>query len=90
MGLEGKAWGADLPKSPVMLNPQFKGAQPIDVFVVPVGRWTDGSAVRLCRTITSRSSAIVNLTSGTRKSKRESKGFHHERPRNSGSEGHCT
>jgi hypothetical protein len=42
--LEGKAWGADLPKSPVMLNPQFKGVQPIDVFVVPVGRWSDGSA----------------------------------------------
>lgn len=42
--LEGKAWGADLPESPVMLNPQFKGAQPIDVFIVPVGRWSDGSA----------------------------------------------
>jgi hypothetical protein len=42
--LDGKAWGADLPNSPVTLNPQFKGAQPIDVFVVPVGRWSDGSA----------------------------------------------
>ena len=42
--LDGRAWGADLPKSPVMLNPQFKGAQPIDVFIVPVGRWSDGSA----------------------------------------------
>jgi hypothetical protein len=42
--LDGKAWGADLPKSPVMLIPQFKGAQPIDVFIVPVGRWSDGSA----------------------------------------------
>jgi hypothetical protein len=42
--LEGKAWGADLPKSPVMLIPQFKGAQPVDVFIVPVGRWSDGSA----------------------------------------------
>lgn len=42
--LDGKAWGADLPKSPVMLNPQFKGVQPIDVFVVPVGRWSDGTA----------------------------------------------
>ena len=41
--LDGGVWGADLPKSPVMLNPQFKGAQPIDVFVVPVGRWSDGS-----------------------------------------------
>ena len=42
--LDGKAWGADLPKSPVMLISQFKGAQPIDVFIVPVGRWSDGSA----------------------------------------------
>ena len=42
--LDGKTWGADLPNSPVMLNPQFKGAQPIDVFVVPVGKWSDGSA----------------------------------------------
>ena len=42
--LDGKAWGADLPKSPVMLIPQFKGAQPIDVFIVSVGRWSDGSA----------------------------------------------
>ena len=42
--LDGKAWGADLAKSPVMLIPQFKGAQPIDVIVIPVGRWSDGSA----------------------------------------------
>ena len=42
--LDGAAWGADLPKSPVMLIPQFKGAQPIDVFIVPVGRWSDGTA----------------------------------------------
>src|SRR5580693_6921408 len=42
--LDGKAWGVDLPKSPVMLIPQFKGAQPIDVFIVPMGRWSDGSA----------------------------------------------
>lgn len=41
--LDGKAWGADLPKSPVMLIQQFKGAQPIDVFIVPVGRWSDGT-----------------------------------------------
>ena len=41
--LEGKAWGADPPKSPVVLNPQFKGAQPIDVFIVPMGKWSDGS-----------------------------------------------
>jgi hypothetical protein len=42
--LDGADWGADLPKSPVMLNPQFKGAEPIDVFVVPVGRWSDGTS----------------------------------------------
>ena len=42
--LDGKAWGADLPKSPVMLIPQFRGVQPIDVFIVPVGKWSDGSA----------------------------------------------
>jgi hypothetical protein len=41
--LDGMVWGVDLPKSPVMLNPQFKGAQPIDVFVVPMGRWSDGT-----------------------------------------------
>jgi len=42
--LDGKSWGADLPQSPVMLIPQFKGTQPIDVFIVPIGRWSDGSA----------------------------------------------
>ena len=42
--LDGKVWGADLPKSPVMLNPQFKGTEPIDVFVIPVGKWSDGTA----------------------------------------------
>ena len=41
--LEGTVWGADLPKSPVMLIPQFKGAQPIDVFIVSVGKWSDGT-----------------------------------------------
>lgn len=41
--LDGKAWGADLPDSPVMLIPQFKGAEPINVFIVAVGRWSDGS-----------------------------------------------
>jgi len=41
----GAAWGADLPKSPVMLNPQFKDVQPIDVFIVPVGMWSDGTPV---------------------------------------------
>jgi hypothetical protein len=38
-------WGADLSNSPVMLNPQFSGApEPIDVFMVPAGWWSDGTA----------------------------------------------
>jgi hypothetical protein len=41
--LEGALWGADLTNSPVRLHPQFKGAQPIDVFVVAVRRWSDGT-----------------------------------------------
>jgi hypothetical protein len=43
MGLEGKGWGADLPKAQVMLNSRFNDAQPIDVFIVAVGSWSDGS-----------------------------------------------
>jgi hypothetical protein len=42
--LDAKVWGADLPKSPVMLIPQFKGAEPINVFIIPVGRWSDGTS----------------------------------------------
>jgi len=42
--LDSTVWGADLPNSPVMDNPQFKGGQPINVFVVPVGKWSDGTA----------------------------------------------
>jgi hypothetical protein len=43
--MDGAVWGADLSNSPVMLNPQFGGApEPIDVFMVPAGRWSDGTA----------------------------------------------
>ncbi len=43
--MDGAVWGADLPHSPVMLNPQFHGdPEPIDVFMVPAGRWSDGTA----------------------------------------------
>jgi hypothetical protein len=41
--LDPKAWGADVANSPVMLNPQFKDAEPIDVWVIPVGKWSDGT-----------------------------------------------
>ena len=43
--MNGAVWGADLSNSPVMLNPQFSGApEPIDVFMVPAGWWSDGTA----------------------------------------------
>ena len=42
--IDPKEWGADLPNSPVMLNPQFKDVEPIDVWVIPVGKWSDGTA----------------------------------------------
>jgi hypothetical protein len=42
-----KSWGADLPGSPVMLNPQFQGApEPITEFMIPVPSWSDGTAAR--------------------------------------------
>jgi len=37
------AWGDGVPNSPVMLNPQFKDAEPIDVWVIAVGKWSDGT-----------------------------------------------
>lgn len=36
-------WGDGVPNSPVMLNPQFKDAEPIDVWVIAVGKWSDGT-----------------------------------------------
>ena len=42
--MDGAVWGADLPNSPAMLNPQFRGApEPIDVFMIPAGWWSDGT-----------------------------------------------
>jgi len=38
------SWGADLPDSPVTLNPQFQGGpEPITEFVITVGKWSDGT-----------------------------------------------
>jgi hypothetical protein len=43
--MDGAVWGADVSNSPVMLNPQFDGApEPIDVFMIPAGKWSDGTA----------------------------------------------
>jgi hypothetical protein len=40
--MDAAVWGADLPKSPVMLNPQF-ALEGIDVFMVLTGVWSDGT-----------------------------------------------
>jgi hypothetical protein len=46
--MDGAVWGADLPKSPIYLNPQFHGApEPIDVFMSLTGKWSDGSPAPL-------------------------------------------
>ena len=43
--MDKSSWGADLPNSPVTLNPQFQdGPEPITEFVIPVGKWSDGTA----------------------------------------------
>ena len=39
-----KSWGADLPGTPVMLNPQFQGLEPITEYMIPVFTWSDGTA----------------------------------------------
>lgn len=41
--VDPKDWGADVANSPIMLNPQFKDAEPIDVWVIAVGNWSDGT-----------------------------------------------
>lgn len=41
----GVNWGAGQAGSPVMLNPQFEGGpDPIDVQMITVGKWSDGTA----------------------------------------------
>jgi hypothetical protein len=40
--VDGAVWGAGLPKSPIMLNPQF-AREGIDVFLVLTGMWSDGT-----------------------------------------------
>ncbi len=36
-------WGDGVPNAPLLLNPQFKGAEPIDVWVIAVPNWSDGT-----------------------------------------------
>jgi hypothetical protein len=45
---DGATRGSDVTDSPVYLNPQFQGApEPVTVFMVPVGKWSDGTAAPL-------------------------------------------
>ena len=41
--MDSATWGAGVPNSPVILNPQFKNVAPIDVWVIGVGKWSDGT-----------------------------------------------
>ena len=44
---DSASWGADVPGSPVLLNPQFLAApERIAVFMVPLRVWSDGSPAR--------------------------------------------
>lgn len=37
------AWGADVSDSPVLRGAEIKGVQPIDILMIPVGEWSDGT-----------------------------------------------
>jgi hypothetical protein len=41
---DAMTWGAGVPGSPVLLNPQFNGApEPVTEFMIPVSDWSDGT-----------------------------------------------
>jgi len=43
--MDTAAWGSDQPGTPVFLNSQFNGApEPVTVFMIPVLKWSDGTA----------------------------------------------
>lgn len=41
--IDPATWGVGVTDSPVILNPQFKDVEPIDVWVIGVGKWSDGT-----------------------------------------------
>jgi hypothetical protein len=44
---DGISWGADLPGSPVVFNSDYqKMPEPETIFMVPVGKWSDGTPAR--------------------------------------------
>ena len=45
---DGATWGANLPGSPVVFNDEFTDVpEPEIIFLVPVGRWSDGTASQM-------------------------------------------
>jgi len=44
--MDGKNWGADLPNSPVFVG-EHGPPQPYTLFIVPVGKWSDGTPAPL-------------------------------------------
>lgn len=46
--MNGEDWGAGLPKSPVILG-QKGPPEPFNIFIVPVGKWSDGTSAPLPR-----------------------------------------
>ena len=46
--MDGENWGAGLPKSPVILG-QKGPPEPFNIFLVPVGKWSDGAPAPLPR-----------------------------------------
>ncbi len=46
--VDGATWGANLPGSPVVINDQCTDMpEPETIFMVPVGKWSDGTAPRM-------------------------------------------
>lgn len=46
--MDGAEWGAGVPNSPIVLLRQFRGApEPVDVFIVFTGKWSDGTLAPL-------------------------------------------
>jgi len=43
--MDPPAWGANLLDSPVERGAQIKGTQPIDILLIPLNKWSDGTAV---------------------------------------------
>ena len=45
--LKGPTWGADLPNSPIALGIAGGAAEPYSLFIIAVGKWSDGTPVHI-------------------------------------------